>query len=581
VLFLLLAVMPSALNLPQSNPTETLEYAPVPPDDQQSPPQAGNFAALGLASSSSAQETPATVPAPDGGGGPIGPGTGPVVGRSPGTKRCVGNPPRQTSDPLSPPCVSHFDGNNFGSTYRGVSADEIRVLIYLDTVPNGICDSQMPSRGPCPDPGYLDLAKPATTDERSEVTSLRVYQRYFNDRFQTYNRFVHFYAFFSEDQATASPERRRSDAVDNDKRVAPFAVVNLTISAADAYDSVMASRGIVVFRGPLNLASPGGLEAEYYQRYPRLIWSVGPSVELRARQFSTMMCNQIVNRPVSFAGDQTYLGRPRKLGLYSTSDPTWQNAISFTRMIKKATEDCGGKFEDEQHFTTVCGPCFGSGQTDAEQAVASLKANEITTLVWTGGVEDNFSKAACSLRYFPEHIFAGDGALDATPAGQIQCQESWANAMAVTGYVRADVPSEQPCYQAAREAQPDMNEDAVNQSACGVYDSLHQLFTGIQVAGPKLGPSSMDRGFHAIPPVASNNPRVPACYYEPSDYTCVKDAAPEWWDSVGRDAASKAPGCWRLIDGGQRYLAGTWPKEDFATRRRPGTDVCSAQSPTL
>src|SRR5688572_17011505 len=34
----LLAVLPSALNIPQSNPGETLEYAPVPPEDDQPPP---------------------------------------------------------------------------------------------------------------------------------------------------------------------------------------------------------------------------------------------------------------------------------------------------------------------------------------------------------------------------------------------------------------------------------------------------------------------------------------------------------------------------------------------------------------
>src|SRR5687768_13341948 len=49
----LLVLLPSSLNLPQSNPAETLEYAPVPPEDNEDvPPPAGNFSALGLGSSS-------------------------------------------------------------------------------------------------------------------------------------------------------------------------------------------------------------------------------------------------------------------------------------------------------------------------------------------------------------------------------------------------------------------------------------------------------------------------------------------------------------------------------------------------
>src|SRR5688500_1174590 len=115
----LLAVLPSALNIPQSNPAETLEYAPVPPEDQnQPPPAAGNFSSLGLGSSSgiAAGASPdAELP----GGGEVG---GRAV-KTAGTKRCVGSPPRQTEDPLSPPCVAHFEGDNGGATYQGVTRD--------------------------------------------------------------------------------------------------------------------------------------------------------------------------------------------------------------------------------------------------------------------------------------------------------------------------------------------------------------------------------------------------------------------------------------------------------------------------
>ncbi|HEX9890000.1 MAG TPA: hypothetical protein VGA69_11015, partial [Nitriliruptorales bacterium] len=42
------AVLPSALNVPQSNPTQTLEFAPVPPeDDQPPPPDSGNVESRG------------------------------------------------------------------------------------------------------------------------------------------------------------------------------------------------------------------------------------------------------------------------------------------------------------------------------------------------------------------------------------------------------------------------------------------------------------------------------------------------------------------------------------------------------
>src|SRR5918992_4371665 len=55
-LLLAIAVLPSALNLPQTNPTQTLEYAPVPPEDDDVPPPAGNLSSLGLGTSSGVTE---------------------------------------------------------------------------------------------------------------------------------------------------------------------------------------------------------------------------------------------------------------------------------------------------------------------------------------------------------------------------------------------------------------------------------------------------------------------------------------------------------------------------------------------
>src|SRR4051812_19735970 len=84
-------VLPSALSLPQTNPTQSLEYAPVPPSDENPSTAQGNTSSLGLATSGSVQA--------DGAGG-SGAGMAPVAsvrvplgaGTVPRTKRCVGSP---------------------------------------------------------------------------------------------------------------------------------------------------------------------------------------------------------------------------------------------------------------------------------------------------------------------------------------------------------------------------------------------------------------------------------------------------------------------------------------------------------
>jgi hypothetical protein len=106
---------------------------------------------------------------------------------------------------------------------------------------------------------------------------------------------------------------------------------------------------------------------------------------------------------------------------------------------------------------------------------------------------------------------------------------------------------------------------------CGFYKNLFQFFVGVQVAGPRLGPTSIDKGFHAIPSVRSQDPRVPACFYLPGDYTCVKDYVLGLWDSAAR-ADPQRPGCYRFAQGA-RYLLGEVPPGNATAQARPD-DPC-------
>ena len=209
LLLAILVVLPSSLNLPQSNPSQTLEYAPVPPEDQDTPPPPnGNFGALSLAGSGRLGAGTGTG---SGAGGLQAP-TPSGAGKNPSTKRCVGSPPRQTEDPLSPPCVAHFSGDNGGATAAGVTPDEVRVVVYF----RGCGTQQGGSRGPEPLPcsTYVDLLEPPAPDEDTFTRTVRLYQQYFNDRYQTYGRFVHFWAYF-DSGPSATAESRRADAADH------------------------------------------------------------------------------------------------------------------------------------------------------------------------------------------------------------------------------------------------------------------------------------------------------------------------------------------------------------------------------
>jgi hypothetical protein len=570
-----IAVLPSALNLPQANPSETLEYAPVPPSDEDPPPpQSGNLSSLGLAASPALTEAPI-------GEGP-GPGPAPQAAaelpppaaalpdavKTPRTKKCVNTPsgPRQTEDPLSPPCVASFTGENFSATYQGVSKEEVAVLFYFDGFINDLGTSR--GQEERPDGKYFDLMQPPDEDEHVFLRMLRGWQRYFNDRFQTYDRFVHFYVYYGP---SPTPESRRADAADNYAKLKPFAVISYARENADDYLDGMAKRGV------LNFASFVGRPASFFQRYPKLIWGYLPSIEQQARQFSSFVCQKVVPHPVSFSGNGGALGNgnPRKLGLIATSDQDHPELELLRDAVVREIQACGGQFVIEKSF-----PRAGYAQDSATppgyaaENMAAFQQAGVTTIIWPGGLETNHSKAANAINYRPEIVLAGDRLIESRDNSLFQEKSVWDHAWVVSNVTLVGRPDGEVCFQAHREADPDAVRSDVINYACEFYNDAFQLFTGIQVAGPRLGPTSVDRGFHAIPRIASKDPRVPACFYEAEDYTCVKDATAMHWDSTGRSPGSTQNGCWRMVEGGKRRIAGTWPAGDVMAQSRPD-DVCN------
>jgi hypothetical protein len=119
---------------------------------------------------------------------------------------------------------------------------------------------------------------------------------------------------------------------------------------------------------------------------------------------------------------------------------------------------------------------------------------------------------------------------------------------------------QQQCHQAFREIDKSFAR-ADLQYVCEYYTNLFQFMVGVQVAGEYLGPSQVDKGFHAIPQNYTGEPTVPACYYDPGDYTCIKDATILRYDGDATNGSDSAtPGCFLAVDGGRRYQARGWPE---------------------
>ncbi|HEX9888321.1 MAG TPA: hypothetical protein VGA69_02500 [Nitriliruptorales bacterium] len=555
---LALLVLPSALNVPQSSPTQTLEFAPVPPDeDAPQPPEGGNTASLGLGSSQTAP------------GDALGGGLGTAVelpptvpegfGERPVTKRCVGDPPRQTEDPMAPPCVAYFEGDNFGATYPGVEQDEIRILFYMDGAGTSASSRGVEQRER---DRYYDLSEPASDDEHVWLRTLRVWQRYFNERYQTYGRGARFFVYFTQGEGSATVETRRADAIENHDHVRPFAVLNFAFHSGDPYTQEMASRGVMVFGG--GLMQP----AAFFRQHPGQIWAFLPSMERWADLYTTHVCRRVVSHPVSFSGNAGENGQPRRYGLIRTHDDSHPELLALARAIEDRLHACGVEFAAESTFPQA--GFFSQPDTTGYslEGMARFQEAGVTTVLWAGGLETNYSKAAGRLNYHPEWIVAGDSFLESGMNASANDPTVWDRAWVITPVEMQPPPAEKACTRAYTESDPDGRADG-EMWGCNWYVPIRQLFTGIQVAGPRLTPQAVDQGFHAIPATASTDPLVAACSYEPNDYTCVKDGIAMWWDPNAEDT-----GCYRIPEAGRRYLSGQWPQRPVDADRSPD-DPCN------
>jgi hypothetical protein len=190
--------------------------------------------------------------------------------------------------------------------------------------------------------------------------------------------------------------------------------------------------------------------------------------------------------------------------------------------------------------------------------------------------------AANNLQYYPEWVLLGDGNTDGNLMSAEPSKEM-DHAWVVTSQTLQNAdgfPVEPACLDALLQVNPGISRQGSDiVLACdwytNLYDDIRQLFTGIQLAGPNLTPQSMDQGFHAIPAKASPGPAQAACYYLPDDYTCVKDAVAEWFDTSTPEPSENATGCWRMWNGGERYLPGAWPQGDINDGRSKADDLCN------
>jgi hypothetical protein len=513
-------LLPSSLTLPQTGPPTLAEFAPVPGQSGQASPIAAldGTSSAGVGAGGTAgggggtqASTTTAIAAESAGGGR----------RRPGTKRCVGRPPRQTEDVLSPPCIAFFEGDNFGSTAKGVTRDEIRVAFL----------------GTCAAAGGVQIGDLDDSNDPQYHAATAGYFKYFNDRFQTYGRRVHGYS-------VRQPCNTDADTVINevDERIQPFAFLQL--NEGEDFAVGAAQRGIIA-------NWPGGDRTTMHDHAPFII-SYPPDQDDLVSIFADFVCMKLAGRNAIYSGEPTDHGKRRRFALYYDREDKDAQRRGVEQTVRAIGDRCG-------EAAGPISPSNGAHLDHHSQDATRWRVEGVTTVLEFGGRTNGIMQAAEATGWHPEWAHLIEYCCNSDyqtnpPAPQMR------NSLGV--WYERRWPEDRADHDWHRAMREGCGCDG---GTVAVYRELFLLFRGLQAAGPRLTPDNFDRGLHAIPQQQSPDPWTPAAYFAPSNHSLIKDVSVIRWDALGQARGSTKPGCWRLVEHGKRYRSG-----DFASHPGDG-----------
>lgn len=527
VLALLVALAAVALTSRQDSPPSIAELSPQAVTQIDEAP-AGQAAAAGGGGGSGATTT--TQPANGVNGSPA--TTAPID--VPRVRRCIGDPPRQTEDPQSPPCVPYFDGDNGGATAKGVTADEIRVVFPLQFFEDAAL--------------AFDLA------------------RFFNTRYELYGRKIR---LVTAPRARGGPEPNPAD-MQADAR-----------DAASTYDA-FASLGYPDRKGAEHhyydgLAQLGVMSTTYraqqlatearFAKFAPYEWGWLPPTDQSMRLIGGFACRTLAGRPPRFAGVPTSNATRRKFGILYQRTP--DGSIPDMGEMLAQLKRCGVT------------PVMVEDPTDSsnpQQAMLKLTQGDVTSVIYIGGVialRDSFMAAASQQGFFPEWIVSGviDLDLDNSYHGAPPDQASRVMGLSFRNPV---LPRQNMAwYWAIKESAPGKDPTGgTSYSVMARYAQLSVLAAGIQMAGPHLTPATFQAGLFKARfanPGAGGPPYFQARVGFPGGrHTMTDDATLIWYSPTEPGTVDpEFPGSVCYVRGGIRYTASTFPADDRDLFRAP------------
>ncbi|HET7651675.1 MAG TPA: hypothetical protein VFK42_01470 [Acidimicrobiales bacterium] len=431
--------------------------------------------------------------------------------------------------------------DNGGATSTGVTADSIKVVVYLRQQGDPVYD-------------FITAAIKNNDTNAQYIDTLRGYFDMFQSLYQTYGRKVD--VSYVEGSGGALDEvAARADAA---KIIAmkPFAVLGGPALTTAFADELTANKVISI--GALG----GSLPSWYEQRAP-YAYSVVANTQQGYAMAAEYIGKKVAGHPAKFAGDSSMQSKERRFGLLylESNEDSRTTADQFEKDLKaKYDVDIAAK------VGYVLDPA--KLQEQADSAIARLKQANVTSVIFTGDpvAPGTFTRQATAQNWFPEWILGNTALADTTAFARSYDQKQWAHAFGISTTVAARTKPEDAANWKLFEwfkGTPPPAKD----SAGVLLPGPSILFSGLQAAGPNLTPETFRDGLFSIQ-VRSGAVTNQAFsygkrgYWPYDDYNGIDDMTEIWWDpsASGPDEIRKqGQGMYRYVDGGTRYFVGKIP----------------------
>ncbi len=439
-------------------------------------------------------------------------------------------------------CYAPFTGDNGGATATGVTRDEITIVYY-----QGIPDD--------PIIGYITAAVKVTDTNAQQAETMQNLIAYFESHYETYGRKVKVVPFqgtgIANDETNA-----RADAVRIAKDIKPFMVWGGPALTPAFADELAANKVMCL------ACSPGQPPDFYVQRDP-YVWGIGSSSEQAQTHILEMIKKELVGKNATHAGD-ALVSTPRKFG--SLYIETGANSKRLNENFAKGMVDAGAPLAETVAY--VLDP--GTLQQTASQAIAKFKAAGVTTIVFDGDpiAPREFTKEATAQGYFPEWIIGASALVDLNAFGRTYDQTQWKHAFGYTSLATRVTPEISGYYALYKWF---TGKEPPAKDTIGLFAPDPAVFYAVlQGVGPNLTPETWKAALFAGTPTRSAISQPSLSWgdkgiWPGTDYQGIDDATMIWWDpaATGPDEIRRTgQGMYQFVDGGKRYMPGTWPSTD-------------------